>query len=203
VGEFYDLAEVHDGYPVGDMPDYPEVMGDEDIGEPELLLEVREEVQHLGLDRHIEGGDRLVGHDQLRPGREGPGDADPLALAAGELVRIAVEVGGGEAHDIEEFGHLAPYLRGVAVPVDVQRLGDDLPCPAPWVQGGVRILEDQLEPGAYRAQPPGAECRDVLPVELDPAAGHIGEPDQAAPQGGLAAAGLADDAQGFPRAYFQ
>ena len=40
VGDLHDLAEVHHGYPVGDVLDYGEVVGDEDVGEVELLLEV-------------------------------------------------------------------------------------------------------------------------------------------------------------------
>ena len=36
-----DLAEVHHHHPVGDVPDDVEVVRDEDVGEPELLLEIR------------------------------------------------------------------------------------------------------------------------------------------------------------------
>ena len=46
-----------------------------------------EQVHDAGLDRHVERGDRLVEHDQLGLERERAGDADALALAAGELVR--------------------------------------------------------------------------------------------------------------------
>ena len=47
---------------------------------------ILEQVDHLRLDRHVERGDRLVGHEQLGVQGQGPGDADALALAAGELV---------------------------------------------------------------------------------------------------------------------
>ncbi len=49
-----------------------------------------EQVDHLGLDGEVEGGDRFVGYDEAGPHRQGAGDADALALAAGELVGIAV-----------------------------------------------------------------------------------------------------------------
>ena len=78
--------------PVADVLDDGEVVGDEQVGQAELLLEVVEQVQHLALDRHVEGGDRLVADDELRVERERPGDPDALALAAGELVRVAVDV---------------------------------------------------------------------------------------------------------------
>ena len=59
---------------------------------PEPLLQVLEQVDHAGLDRDVEGRHRLVEHHQVGVEREGPGDPDALALAAGELVREAVGV---------------------------------------------------------------------------------------------------------------
>ena len=72
---------MHDRDPVGDVADDADVVGDEDVGEAELVLQVLEQVDDLRLDRDVEGGDRLVGDDQLRLYRQGPRDADPLALA--------------------------------------------------------------------------------------------------------------------------
>src|SRR2546422_241528 len=80
------------GDPIRDVPDHSEVVGDEDVREAELVLEVVEQVDDLCLNRDVEGGDGLVGDDQLRAEREGPGDADPLPLATRELVRVAVDV---------------------------------------------------------------------------------------------------------------
>ncbi len=64
-------------------------------GEAELVLQVLEQVEDLRLDRDVERRDRLVADDQLRLERERAGDADPLALAARELVRVAVDVSRG------------------------------------------------------------------------------------------------------------
>ena len=100
------LAEVHDGDPVGDLADHREVVGDEHVGRAELVLEVLEQVDDLRLDRHVERRDGLVGDDQLRSQRERPGDADPLALAAGELVREAARVLGREADERQQLAHL-------------------------------------------------------------------------------------------------
>ena len=58
----------------------------------EPLLQVREQVDDLRLDRDVERGDRLVADDEPRLDRERAGDADPLPLAAGEFVRIALRV---------------------------------------------------------------------------------------------------------------
>ena len=92
------------------MADDADVVGDEEVGEAELVLQVGEQVDDLRLDRDVEGGDRLVGDDQLRLQRQGAGDPDPLALAAGELVRVAVVVLGGEADPLEQLLDAASQL---------------------------------------------------------------------------------------------
>ena len=51
---------------------------------PSVALQVVEQVEDLGLHRHVEGRDRLVADEEVGLEHEGPGDADPLALAAGE-----------------------------------------------------------------------------------------------------------------------
>jgi serine kinase of HPr protein (carbohydrate metabolism regulator) len=73
-----------------------EVVGDEQIGKAEAALQVLQQVDDLRLDRDVEGGDRLVAHDQVGIDRQRAGDADALALAAGELVRIAPRLLGPE-----------------------------------------------------------------------------------------------------------
>ena len=91
LGDLDDLAEIHDGDAVADVLDDREVVGDEQVGQAELALQVAQQVDHLRLHRDVEGGDRLVADDQARVQRQRAGDADPLALAAGEFVRVAVE----------------------------------------------------------------------------------------------------------------
>ena len=51
---------------VGDVAHDGEIVRDEEIGEPELALQVGQQVEHLRLDRHVERRDRLVGDQQLR-----------------------------------------------------------------------------------------------------------------------------------------
>ena len=90
------------------MPDHGQVVRDEEEREAQLALQVLEQVDDLRLDRHVQRGDRLVGDDQLRLQGERAGDADALALAAGELVRVAVVVLGVEADDLQQL--LDPLL---------------------------------------------------------------------------------------------
>src|SRR5438552_3912340 len=73
------------------------------VGEAELLLKLLQQVDDLSLDRDVEGRYRFVGDDQLGAHGEGAGDADALTLAPGELMRVAPEVLGGEAHRLEQL----------------------------------------------------------------------------------------------------
>ena len=109
-----------------------------------------EQVDDLGLDGHVQGADGLVAHDQLRLHGERPGDADALALAAAELVRVALHEPRVEAHQRQQLGDAlrGGLARGEAV--DAQRLGEDVAHRLPRVEARVRVLEHHLE----QASPP-------------------------------------------------
>jgi len=53
-GDFDDLAQVHDRDAVTDMLNYPEVMGNEEVGEMHRLLEFLQEIDDLGLNGDIQ-----------------------------------------------------------------------------------------------------------------------------------------------------
>ena len=59
-----DLADIHHGHAIADMLHDGEVVGDEEIGQPEVVLQVEQQVDDLRLDRDVERRDRLVGDDQ-------------------------------------------------------------------------------------------------------------------------------------------
>src|SRR5205807_854280 len=69
--------------------DHVEVVRDENVSQAELVLEIEQEIEHLGLDRLVERRDRLVEDQKPRLEREPARDVDALALAAGNLMRIA------------------------------------------------------------------------------------------------------------------
>ena len=203
--QLHHLAQVHDGNPVADVFDDAQVVGDEYIGEPELLLEPPEEVEHLGLNGHVQGGDRLVAHQQVGIEGEGPGDVDALALTAGELVGEAVDVLGVQAHHAHELPH--PLLPLDAVGdglVDDHGLLHDLAAGLAGVQGGVGVLEDHLDlpPQGLALPAPRLEV-ERLPLEDQLPGGGGVQPHDAAAQGGLAAAGLTDHAQGLAPVHLQ
>ena len=153
-----DLAEVHDGDPLAEVPDHGEVVGDEDEGEVEVALQVPQQVDDLCLDGDVQGGDGLVGDDQLGLEGQRAGDADALALAAGELVRVAVVVLGVKADDLQQLLDPLLHATGRADPVDLHRHGDDPADGVPGVQRGVRVLEDDLHVLAAAGAAPAGSC---------------------------------------------
>ena len=135
-----------------DVPHHRQVVRDEQVGQAELALQVVEQVDDLGLDRHVERGDRLVGDDQLGPQGERPGDADALALAAGELVRVAVVVLRVEPDQLQQLlDRPLDAVLGVGTFWMPERRPDDRADGVPRVQRRVRVLEDHLDVPAQRA----------------------------------------------------
>ena len=83
------LAQIHDRHAIAHILDDSQVMSDKAVREAEAPLEIPEQIDHLGLDRHVESRDRLIADDELGLHRQCPGGPDALPLAAAELVRLA------------------------------------------------------------------------------------------------------------------
>ena len=94
---------------MGDALHRAEIMGDEHIGEAELVLQPLEQLQHLLGDQRIERRGRLVADDHVRLGGERAGDADALLLAAGELAGPGGE-SRRQADQSQQLGHPGVHL---------------------------------------------------------------------------------------------
>ena len=192
-----DLAEVHHRDPVGDVAHDRQVVGDEDVGEAELVLQHLEQVDDAGLDRHVERRHGLVEHDQLGLEGQRPGDADALALPAGELVGEAVGVLGRQPDDGEQLLHPVGDLVVAPPEVHLEGLGEGGADRHARVEGGVRVLEHDLEALPHLGQRLALRAGEGLPVEEDLAGRRRDQVEQHPPGGGLAAARLADQAEGL------
>ena len=84
---FDDFSPTQDDHLVADMLDDGKVMRNEQISDPQFRLQIRQQVDDLGLNTDIERADRFIADDERRFRREGPRDPDPLPLAAAEFVR--------------------------------------------------------------------------------------------------------------------
>jgi hypothetical protein len=108
----------------------------------------------------------------LRTCSQSPGDGDTLALAARELVRIFLHIGGGQAHRQQQLDHLVHQRRPIGEQaVLTQGLGDDVAHPPARVEACVRVLEDHLHAAAQRAAfaaTPGLTRRLAIEEHLTP-----------------------------------
>ncbi|EPX87854.1 hypothetical protein ruthe_00059 [Rubellimicrobium thermophilum DSM 16684] len=190
-----DLAQIHHRHAVGDGVHHRHVVRDEQVGQPAFGLQVAQQGQNPRLHRDVEGRDALIGDDQLGVEGKGTGDADALALAAREFVRVAVERLPREAHTLEQLGGaFAPLGRG-AEAVDDQRFGHQIARAHAGIERSRRVLEHEL--GI-----PSHGTGDVA-LALQPAAGDpdlAREGDEAGDglgDGGFAAARFADKGKGL------
>src|SRR5436190_7165071 len=133
-------AGLHHADPVADLGGDAQVVRDEEHREVEPGADVLEEREHLGLHRHVERRDGFVGDEELRLERERAGDADALALAAGELVRIARERCRIHAHEFHQLARTAQRL-GARNAVVERPFDDCVADSAARVERAVRILE--------------------------------------------------------------
>ena len=99
----HDPAVVHDRDAVGHGHGLLLVVGDDHEGHAELVLDVHQLELGLLAQLLVEGAERLVEKQHLRLLGERAGERHALALAAGELARIAP----GELLELDEAQHLA------------------------------------------------------------------------------------------------
>lgn len=91
--EFDEFAALHYRDAVGEIADNRHGVRDKQIRQTELTLQSLHEVDDLCADGDVKGRDRFVGNDEARAKCERASDANALALAATEFVRIARERG--------------------------------------------------------------------------------------------------------------
>ncbi len=113
---------------------------------------------------------------RIRRGLRGEraGDADALALAAGELVRVAPRLLGRQPHRPQQVGDAGLPLAAAHGRVQPDRLADDRLHAHARVERGERVLEDDLQVAADRRSSPGARVARSRPSYITaPAVGAI------------------------------
>ena len=190
VRAFHDPPEIHDDDTVAQMLHYAQIMADEQVGECQTLAQIHEEIENLRLNGNIQSGYRLVTDDELRLDREGAGDPDPLALTAGELMRIAALEAAIQAAAVQHIVHIVGELRARDDAVDQRCFTDDVGDPHTRIQGREGILKNHLylerrlpRLRVCRPQNGAASKQDVAFAGLQDSSHHSA-------QGGLSTAGL-------------
>ena len=165
VPQLHQIAQVHHADAVGHIGNHVQIVGDKQVGQAELLAQIQQQVQHLGLDGDVQSGDGLVADHKVRVQNQGDGNGHTLALAAGKLVGPAGAVALVQAHGLEDLAHLlVPLLLGLANAVDFQGLLNEPANGLVGVDGGVGVLEDNLHLLAQILALPAGRAGDVPPV---------------------------------------
>ena len=200
--DLHEPSRAHDRDAIRHVVHHREVVGDEEIGEAELALEVLQEVQYLGLHGDVEGRHRLVADEELGLQGERTRDADALALSAGEAVRIAAEPPGVEPGQGHEPLHLRDPGRAVADPVNHERFTHDVEDRHARVEGAERVLKDELDPRPEADELAVVETvephQGPVVVEDDRAFVRVHRAHDHLAHGGLAAPALPDETKAFP-----
>ena len=196
-------AGVHHGDAVAGLRGHADVVRDDHLGDAQLLAQPEEQVEDLGLDGHVERGGRLVGDEQRRPAGQRHGHADALSHAAAELVRVALErLVAGRKADLGQRPErrLARLLPRHAL-VDADDVLDLVADLEHGVERGQRVLEHHGDLAAAEVlHLLVALGQEVLAAVADLAAGDLGlgllqQAEDGEPGDGLAAAGLAHEAE--------
>ena len=178
-------------------------MRDEDVGQAQALLEIGQQVEDLGLDRHVQRGDRLVADDDLRARSQCAGDRQALALAARELVRVACLRVGGQPDQTQQLGYAGLALRAGERLVQQQRFSQHGACRHARVERAVGVLKHHLQPAAHAAQGLALQRAQVLAAQTDLARIGFDQSKQHAGHSGLTAAGLTHYGEGAASAHLE
>src|SRR6056297_4005798 len=151
-GQLHHTTQIHHRDAVGDVLDHTQVVGDKQIGNTELFLQVLQQVHDLCLNGHVQGGNRLVTDHKARVQRQGTGDIDALALATGELVGKALGMHRLQAYQLQQLIYSVFYLFRFHFSVYHHGLGDNITDAMARVQGRIGVLKDDLHFGAELSQ---------------------------------------------------
>ena len=102
-GRLPDAAVAHDHDHIGHGHGLALVVGDDDGGDAEPLLQLPQLHLHRLAQLGVQCRQRLVEQEQLRRQRQRAGDRDALALAARELARPGRSAKPGRSHQLQQF----------------------------------------------------------------------------------------------------
>jgi hypothetical protein len=129
------------------------VVGNEQRGEPDPLLQVLDKVEDLRLNGNVKRTHRLVEDDKPRGRDQSACDGNTLALSTRQFVRVAAfhsrRQPDRSEHLAHRRGHFAP--RGRAA--DYQRLGNRSADAQAWIERPLRMLQDCGEAPAQLSAP--------------------------------------------------
>src|SRR5437868_7408897 len=132
-------------------------MRDKQVRQPELALQVRQQIDDLRAHTHVKRRDRFIEHHEAGFERESAGDADALPLSSRKFVWISIESAFLESHRVQQFtgsdSLIAVSIRSwSAIAVDDPWLAYDVEDAHAGIEGGEGILKDNLHIAPEAAQ---------------------------------------------------
>ena len=165
-------------------------MGDQHDGQPQLAVDVRQQLQDRGGGFRVQGAGGFIRQQVTRTGGQGPGDAHPLLLATGQLRRKGLRLV-AQAHQFQQFQN--PHAALFFIQAGNFQGHRDVVLDRARMQQ-VEALEDHADALALAAQRARGQGAEVLAVDQDaPGAGSF-QQVQAAQQGRLAGPAAAENA---------
>ena len=189
---FDDAAEIHHRDLRRDVLDHRQIVADEQVGQAKFPAQFGQQVQNLRLHRYIQRAGRFVADHDARTQHQGAGDRHALALPAGQLRRLAPRHFRRQADACEHLHHPVAHLRARHIALRGKWQGNDLLHRAARIERGERVLEHRLD--QPRPLPP-VHAVQAPSVDTHLAGTCRQQAEDHACEGGLAAAGLADDAE--------
>jgi hypothetical protein len=168
-------------------------VGDEHDGLVEVALQPDRLLLEFGSHDRVDGAERLVHQEDVGVRCQPARDADALLLASRELARVAVRDVAVESDGVEQLEglltcdlarHAVEHGHGGHVVDDGE------------MREQARVLHDVAD---RAAQCDGLAVENALAVDLDGAGARVDHAVDHAQQGGLAAAGGADEHRGLAR----
>ena len=122
-------------------------MGNEHIGQIQLILQILHQVQNLCLNGHVQSGNRLITYDEFGLQCQCTGNSDTLSSSAVQLMGVGVGQTLCQTHQIHQLMNSFPksflILLGVNL-LNQQGLHNRLADSHSRVQGCEGVLKDNL-----------------------------------------------------------
>ena len=172
---FHHVAQAQHRHPMRHLGHHAKVMGDEQHAGAVAVLQVKHQLENLGLGGDVERGGGFIGDQQHRVKHQGHRDHDALALAARQLVRVAGDhaFGVGQQHLAHDGQHLLAPLGGRQFGVLAQHLVDLVAAGHHRIERRHRLLKDHAHAGgAQLTQARQRRMGDVFALQQNLAGFH-------------------------------
>ena len=103
---FYYFSQIHHGDPVTHIIYRAQSVSHKKAGEMQLLLQLAQQIQNLGLNGHIQRADGFITDKESGIQRQRLGNPDPLSLSPGKFMGIPSQHIPGKPHHIQNSIHI-------------------------------------------------------------------------------------------------